>query len=83
MNFTCELDWAAGHPDIWSDITLSVSVMASRMVPAWVPGRKPLLGKEGNRASAAEKQNHFKCLPQEKFLKADFILCNTFKFTEK
>ena len=26
VNFVCQLDWAIGYPDIWSNIILGVSV---------------------------------------------------------
>lgn len=28
INFTCQLDWATGYPDIWLSIILSMSVRA-------------------------------------------------------
>ena len=27
VNFTSQLDWATGHPDIWSDVILIASVV--------------------------------------------------------
>lgn len=31
VNFTCELDWATGCPDIWTNVTLLESLLILRI----------------------------------------------------